>query len=155
MYRLGKSRLPHERWRKEEVETMAAAESVMFILYHHDDAVPVSDMVATLAQLTGVRVEQMSGSHVIVREDNWPIDVYLSEAPHVFDESRELAQRFATRPESARIATCDRRIEVSYEPDPQMRYFNTWLLVTEKLSQLVHGIVYDLKSASFPQDADA
>jgi len=33
--------------------------------------------------------------------------------------------------------------QVTYQVDPDMNYFNTWLLVAEKVAALVDGIIFD------------
>jgi len=136
-----------------------ATTSIMLVLYHHEDDVPASTMAAALSQIQNVRVQQ--GRHtsvrgidsVIVWKDDWPVRVTLDAADYVVQESQDIARRHAaSRPDRDSIATCDRRIEVSYEPEPQMLVFNTWLFVIEVLRPLVHGIVYDPEEDTFPYD---
>lgn len=126
----------------------------MLILYHRTDDVPTDDLVAALARIPAVRVERASPTRITVWEDEWPIRVYIAQEDFVAEESREIAafEDVAARPDRDAIASCDCRIEVSYEPDPDMLYFNTWLLATERLYPLVHGIVYDPEDGTFPYD---
>lgn len=125
--------------------------SVMLILYSKDSSVPFSDIVSSLSEIPGLHIEEVANSHLIATEDSWPIDIFVNDSPHVLTESRDLAQRFSTRSDNSFIAASDRRIEVSYPVDPQMEHFNTWLLITDKLAHLVHGMIYDTASSTFPR----
>jgi len=128
--------------------------SIMLILYHSNDDVSVGDLAVALAQIPGIRVEQTGPARLTVWEDEWPIRVYVATEGYVEVESQEIAAfaHVALRPDRAALATCDCRIEVMYEPDPDMTAFNTWLLITERLYPLVHGVVYDPENGTFPYD---
>jgi hypothetical protein len=117
---------------------------VNFILFHSDQRVTMPQVAEALGSLPGVEVAIIGPSKIVVREDGWPFTVYYATVPHVLAESHEMAQSHAAgRPDEEFIATCDRRFEVSWIPDPQMKHFNTWLFVTHKVEALVNGVTLD------------
>ncbi len=123
----------------------------MLILFHNTRDVATETVAQTLAQIPDVRIEIVEPSRIIVWKDSWPIRVWCAKEPHVLQESGEIAELFATeRQDRGIIASSDRRFEVSYEPDPDMNYFNTWLFVIEKLFPLVQGKVFDPTDGTFP-----
>lgn len=114
-----------------------------FVLFHSDRGATIERVANTLESMPGVEVEITSRFKVVVQGD-WTFTVYYAEAPHVLAESREIAEEYAVgRPDEDFIATCDRRFEVGWVPDPNMKYFNDWLLITHKVAALVDGVTLD------------
>ena len=69
--------------------------------------------------------------------------VFHCSGAEVLDESKDIAEKFAAgRADRDVIAACDRRFEVSADADEDMNYFNNWLIATERLQELVDGIVF-------------
>jgi hypothetical protein len=92
------------------------------------------------AKFSGYSVTR-DGGLVAVAKDDWEITLGLNAAPHVIDESADLAERLAGVEDGADIAACAQRVEVSSDtPDPMMDHFNDFLFVIEVL-QSFRGVI--------------
>lgn len=97
----------------------------------------------------------------IVRKDNcillsqagWTISVYLSEEAHVAQESEEIAEFLATYPQSNEISKCKRRVEIiSSDPDPNMDYFNDYIILCGILEEFQGVILFDPMSCKLMKE---
>jgi hypothetical protein len=88
-----------------------------------------------------------SGETVSLQWSDYMLEVGESHAPHVLEESAEIAaERAAAHPDKERIARCACRFEISGPEDPDMDHFNDYLFVGEALARL--GRVYRFEQAS-------
>ena len=88
-------------------------------------------------------------------EERVPVIARVFHCSHadVLEESKEIAEKFAEgRADRDLIAACDRRFEVSADADDDMDYFNNWLIATERLRDLVDGIVFCPDDDTFLND---
>ena len=135
-----------------------ATHSSLLVLFQSTNDPGVDAVAANLVDVPGdgrVRVQMVEPHHLIVWDGNWPIHVWYEDKPHIRDEAQEVAELFATgHPDQEWIAACDRRFVVTYEPEVEMKYFNTWLLVTERLARLVGGITFDPEAMEFVDEPD-
>jgi hypothetical protein len=119
-------------------------------MFHGDANITIDAMAQALRALDWTTLEVVGPTHLIVRDDGWPIDVYLEEDEYVWQEADEIAHEFAAgRPDQQYIAACDRRITIAYDPDPEMMVFNTWLIATETMQELTNGRVFDPNEGTF------
>ena len=113
----------------------------------------LAETVYNLLTTRGVPASEVKVStaadRLVAHIGDWWISLTLNEMPHVIEESREIAEDYAAeRPDSALIAACDRRIEVSSAEDPDMDYFNDYLFVLEPLEAL-GAILFDDETEMF------
>jgi len=114
------------------------------VLFHSDHSITIQQVAEALQSLPRVEVTVVDPTRIIVHQDQWSFTVTYTDRPYVRTELQEMAERFASgRPDKDFIATCDRRFAISWVPDPNMAYFNTWLFVTHKVESLVDGITLD------------
>jgi hypothetical protein len=93
---------------------------------------------------------KVTGSSLTLRWPYYRIDIHHSTAPHVLEESEEIADRWAgSHPERDRISKCRERLEISGEDDPDMEYFNDCLFVGEAAERLTKVFRFDQASAEF------
>ncbi len=82
-----------------------------------------------------------------VKWPNFGIEIHLSDLPHVLEESREIAERFAKgRTEQERISQCFTRVEITGDEDPGMEYFNDYCYIISAIENI--GIVYTFDQGS-------
>ena len=75
---------------------------------------------------------------------DWKIRVHLADEPFVAQESLEISEYFAQCPLAAEIAECKRRVEIcSTDPDPEMEYFNNYIILCETLESFRGVILFD------------
>ncbi|HEX8835059.1 MAG TPA: hypothetical protein VF719_12700 [Abditibacteriaceae bacterium] len=72
---------------------------------------------------------------------NWSLTLVMADAPHVAEESQELAECNSFRPPFDTIGKCKRRIEVWSDPDPNMDYFNVYIGLLEQIEQQLAGAI--------------
>jgi hypothetical protein len=87
-----------------------------------------------------------NGSSVVFEKGGWALCLAVSNAPHVLQESSELARRHPEWPQAHQIAACASRIEVWSPPlaeDPDMEHLNDYILVVEALQSFPGVIAYD------------
>ena len=97
------------------------------------------------ATLPGFSARQ-SGTWFVFEMGGWSLTVAVSNAPHVLEESSELARRHPEWPQARQIAACASRIEVWSSPgaaDPEMEHLNDYILVVEALQSFPGVIAYD------------
>lgn len=87
---------------------------------------------------------------VTLRWAGYVLEVGRSCAPHVREESQELADEFASgHPDHARIAQCACRFEMSGDDDPDMDRFDDSLFVGEALERLGRVYRFDPATSEF------
>jgi hypothetical protein len=83
-------------------------------------------------------------------EETWSFRLYLENKPHVIFESREMADKFAqNRPDKAVIVSCDRRLFLGCDPDPNMDFFNDYVIIVQILDEIEGAIVFDPNNGKF------
>ncbi len=84
---------------------------------------------------------------------NWQFRMYWEDEPHVEEESREIAKRFASgRADTERIASCNRRITTAADDDPNMDHFNHYVFVMEVLEAFEGIYVFDPNGGKFTDE---
>lgn len=73
--------------------------------------------------------------------NGWALTMCLADAPHVLEESEERAARHNFRPPWDVVRRCKRRIELWSDEDPNMDYFNTYLLILEEMERKFAGAI--------------
>ena len=69
--------------------------------------------------------------------------IYIAQ-PYVLEESQEIATRFGkNRPDKDMIAKCNRRITTASNPDPNMDYFNDYVLVLQVFEKIPNSYIFD------------
>ena len=102
---------------------------------------------------------QSKGAGAVVKRNGssfkvaWPeffLELGLSTAPHVLEESQEIALEFAKgRPEQDKIGRCHTRVELAGADDPGMDYFNDYCYVVEAIEKLGTVYTFDQGSCEF------
>ncbi len=87
------------------------------------------------------------GSNISLASGNWTIRLFLNSEASVIEESREIAQILPGM--AAAIARCNRRVEVSSAPDPNMDYFNDYVFVIHVLESFEGVITLDPREPCF------
>jgi hypothetical protein len=112
----------------------------------------VADLKAAEALLRKT-LPQMRVSYedqTLALSDGWEIRIGLNDEAHVIEESQEIVEEFgASRPDADRLATANRRFEVSTDPDPDMDRFNDYVLVLETLMSFEGAAAFDPQAGEF------
>lgn len=88
--------------------------------------------------------------HIKLAWSNWSLRLFFAVAPHVLIESKEIAAAKAThRADRDIIASCDRRIEITSDPDPKMDHFNDYIFVLEVLERIPGVVLFDPYARTF------
>ena len=94
-------------------------------------------------RLSAMKVVQ-EGKNISLQVSDWEIYVHLADEPFVAQESLEISEYFAECPLAAEIAECKRRIEIcSTTPDPEMEYFNDYVILCETLEGFRGVLLFD------------
>ena len=94
-------------------------------------------------RLPAMKVVQ-EGKNISLQVSDWEIYVHLADEPFVAQESLEISEYFAECPLAAEIAECKRRIEIcSTTPDPEMEYFNDYVILCETLEGFRGVLLFD------------
>ena len=89
----------------------------------------------------------------VLRWNDWSFRLHFENQPHVIEDSREIAERFASnRADQERIAACDRRITTAADPDPDMSHFNHYIYVMETLESIKGIYVFDPNDGKFTNE---
>ncbi len=84
------------------------------------------------------------GRNISLQMPNWELRVHLADEPFVAQESLGISEHFAECPLAAEIAECKRRVEIcSTDPDPEMEYFNDYIILCETLEGFRGVILFD------------
>jgi hypothetical protein len=84
---------------------------------------------------------------VVVSRDNWSLFIGYPVKPFAFEGNEIITQQLRQRhPNIINTTSHTCQIEVSTNKDPDMDYFNDYILVLEQLTQLPDAIVYDYGS---------
>jgi len=95
-------------------------------------------------------VFKSKGDSVEISFGQFRFYVDISCAPHVLVESKEMAQNYAkAHPARNRIATASCRYELSSDDDPEMKYFNDMVFLTEAANSLPGTFVFDPYAGEF------
>lgn len=88
---------------------------------------------------------------ITVAIKNFPFFIELSGAPHVLEESAEIAESWKGNPaEKSKIAACSRRLEMHAQgQDFNMDYFNDSLYILGEMETFEGIYVYDPGQDSF------
>lgn len=98
--------------------------------------------VRPLVKLVGDSIE------IVFGQFKFYVDV--SCAPHVLEESAEIALQFAKgHPEQRRIAQAACRYELHSDEDRDMEYFNDMVFLSEAASSLAGAFVFDPQAGEF------
>jgi hypothetical protein len=82
------------------------------------------------------------GSTIRVAFPGFLLQATLVDADYVLEESQEIAERLADKEAAARIAVCERRVEVfSTGDDDDMEHFNDYLLLVAAVQRALPGSV--------------
>lgn len=85
-----------------------------------------------------------AGNNIQIKYDDWSLRIYWEENLDVLAEAQEIADRFAVnRSDKAVIASCNRRITTSGDPDPNMDHFNDFVHVIEVLESIEDTYIFD------------
>jgi hypothetical protein len=88
-----------------------------------------------------------AGKRINISIKGWRLGLNLDDAPHVLEESMDIAQHYSKCSKSASIAKCRRRVDVSNEDDdPNMDHINDFIVVCEVLSSFKGVILLDPRS---------
>lgn len=91
-------------------------------------------------QFPDAAIEQVDQRLRLTKGD-WEIHLTLRQGPDVLEESRRIAEHIGGAEDELGITTCERRVEIESDvPDPEMDYFNDYLLVLETV-QSFQGVV--------------
>ena len=93
-------------------------------------------IVSDVAASRGYVVERDVG-HIRLVAGAASLVIGWSTAPHVVDESNEIAEQFAIP-----CAGCHTRLEMSGD-DPDMELFNDYLLINERLQETGQAVIFD------------
>jgi hypothetical protein len=74
-----------------------------------------------------------------VMRDGHEISVSLNTDTYVLEESRDIAGHHSGRLDAAKIAACDGRFAIGFEPREDMDNFNTLCFVQHSLRDLLRG----------------
>jgi hypothetical protein len=81
---------------------------------------------------------------ISVNISGWEVHLRLMDEPFVAQESKDVAQHFASCPRAEEIAKCQRRVEVySTDQDPDMKHFNDFVSVCQALEGFRGVILFD------------
>jgi hypothetical protein len=84
------------------------------------------------------------GKTISLSLPNWEIHTHLADEPFVEEEGLEMLEHCPECPRIDEISRCKRRVEIwSPSPDPQMDYFNDYLIVCDVLDSFQGVIVLD------------
>jgi hypothetical protein len=99
----------------------------------------------------GVVAQQVIESErLTLRWPDWSLRVVYADAPFVLLEAQELAAQFAAdRADADAIARSEARLELFGDDDPDMAYFNNFLIALETLGELPNAFVFEAASGSF------
>lgn len=86
---------------------------------------------------------QLNGDRIRLQWDMWGITVSRHTDDWVVEESREMAARHPQDATWQQVASAIGRLEVQADSDPDDKYYNEWLLVSEFLSALPGVLVLD------------
>src|SRR5262249_34400341 len=75
------------------------------------------------------------GSRLDISIKGWRLSLNFADAPHVFEEAKDIAKHFSKCPKAPAIAKCRRRVELwSEDDDPDMIHINDFIFACEVLS---------------------
>lgn len=84
------------------------------------------------------------GRNISLQVPEMVFRVHLADEPFVAQESLGISEHFALCPLAAEIAECKRRVEIcSTDPDPEMEYFNDYIILCETLEGFRGVILFD------------
>jgi hypothetical protein len=116
-------------------------------LTFEDIAIKIRDHLAGISDSPTVIIES---DRMKVQRDEWELRIYWEDKPHVLEESREIAKRFAQgRADADVIASCKFRITTAADPDPDMTYFNDYVFVLEALESIKNIYIFDPYDGKF------
>jgi hypothetical protein len=96
-----------------------------------------------------VRVS-LGEKQVSISYDGWSLRVYWEDEHYVMSESKDFAEHPLT-PEPYRtfIASCHRRITTAADDDPNMDYFNDYVIVINALESFGEFVIHDDNTNEF------
>ena len=99
---------------------------------------PIKEMRKTMGQSSVMHWA------IRLRWHHWRMQIALNTNSDILEDSRKIAQEYGQgRSDSDIIASCDRRIEVLCEPDPNGDHFNDYVSVLEALEKIPGAILFD------------
>jgi hypothetical protein len=91
-----------------------------------------------------------TGSTIRIAWPEFAFELYHTDAPHVLQESRQIASECAARrPERERIAQCRERVELWGGDDLEMDYFNDYCFIVQAIESLARVYTFDQGSGEF------
>ncbi|WP_425616729.1 hypothetical protein NA78x_000383 [Anatilimnocola sp. NA78] len=99
-------------------------------------------IVSDVAKSGQAKVER-SGGQIRLVADGGFIEIGSNDAPHVLQESDEIAKRF-----SIPCQGCSKRFEMTSE-DPEMDLFNDYLMINEQLQSTGLFTIFDTQECKF------
>jgi hypothetical protein len=127
---------------------------VWFAMCSATRAIEVAALVDKLGLLEDEK-PRVDGDTLIIDVDNdldgpGTLTIFLSKAPHVVIEARELVERKgADRADRADIAKLDARYELSFALRQADAIYNTLIDVAARLKSLCGGVVYNQVNGAF------
>jgi hypothetical protein len=78
-----------------------------------------------------------SSDKIEITIENWNSVVYFNSDATVLEESKELAENFATNTvEKSEIEKCSKRFEIVCDEDTEMSFFNDYITIIQELKSL-------------------
>ena len=76
--------------------------------------------------------------------------IVRDQGSHVIEESQEMSARYGSSTgKQTRISECSARFDIQGNDDPEMKYFNDYLLMVESAQKLGEVYAFDAASAAF------
>ena len=125
-----------------------------FILLPSDSEASIEDVRRILEDYYSGDVRDITfndnENKLTVTIDDWDLSINRNSKPHVIEESREMADKFAgQRPDKNEIASSGVRLEVSTDDDDNMDYFNDYLEIIEKLGNFKGAKIWEGAQSEF------
>jgi hypothetical protein len=128
------------------------------VLLPTDTPVSLQQVEAKLRSALGSTPAGQSGAIEVFREESqltlfindWSLYVWADSSPTVLEETQGIVELFGSdRADQSTLATYGFRFDISCDADPDLEYFDDYVLVLKVMKELPKAVVFDPEAERF------
>lgn len=128
------------------------------VLLPTDTSVSLQQVEAKLRSTLSSTPAGQSGAIEVFREEtqltlfinDWSLYIWADSSPTVLEETQGIVELFGgDRADQAELATYGFRLDISCDADPDLEYFDDYVLVLKAMKELPKAVVFDPEAERF------